>query len=135
MMFEHHTEPVIGRFAYSMRLLKHGGFAVALVLASLCVGVFGLMLTSSLTFIQAFVDACMLLGGMGPVNCGRSESVAGNIFASLYALFCGVIFIVAMGIMVAPVIHRFLHKFHFRTQESPMPGKGQDPASNPSEEE
>jgi len=111
-IYEHHKEPLIGRRAYLTRVLRHLGLTVALLAVSLLIGYFGFRVFANLKPMEAFVDACMLLGGMGPVKCGSVESDSGKIFASLYALFCGIIFIAAMGIVLAPIIHRFLHRFH-----------------------
>lgn len=116
-MFEQRKEPVIGHAAYFVRLLRHAGFAIGMLLASLLIGVLGFKFISRLDWLPSFVDACMLLGGMGPVTCGDSGTDAGRIFASLYALFCGIVFVAAMGVILAPVIHRFLHKFHFSGDE------------------
>jgi len=116
-MYEHRKDPVITRMHYLFRLLRHAAFACGLLLVSLAIGVVGFKTTSSLSWMDCFVDASMLLGGMGPVNCVHISSTAGKLFASFYALFCGVVFLIAMSVLVVPVIHRFLHKFHLQDQE------------------
>ena len=121
--YEHHEEPVIERIQYWMRLLRHVGFAFALLLASLGIGVIGFKLIAGMDWLPAFVDASMLLGGMGPVRCNEITSTAGQVFAAFYALFCGIVFLVAMGAIVTPIIHRFLHKFHEHLHETPMANK------------
>lgn len=112
-MFEHKTRPVLGRQAYFLRLVKHVGMAAALFLASLLIGVLGFMIFAGFEFLPALVDASMLLGGMGPVRCQEITSTSGLLFASFYALFCGIVFVSIIGLILAPVLHRFLHKFHF----------------------
>ena len=63
-----------------------------------------------MTWIDAFVNAAMILGGMGPV--GELHTNAGKLFAGIYALYCGLIVIISMSILIAPIFHRFLHLFH-----------------------
>ena len=116
-MFEHKTQPILGRRAYLSRLLKHVGMAGALFLASLLIGVLGFMIFAGFEFLPALVDASMLLGGMGPVRCQEITSTSGLLFASFYALFCGIVFVSIIGLILAPVLHRFLHKFHFTENE------------------
>lgn len=112
-MYEHHKEPVITRTEYWFRLLRHAALAVGLLLTTLAIGVIGFKMTSTFPWINCFVDASMLLGGMGPVYCVNITSTSGKLFESFYALFCGIVFLIAMGVIIAPIIHRFLHKFHF----------------------
>ena len=63
-----------------------------------------------LPWLDAFLNASMILSGMGPV--GELKTTAGKIFAGCYALFSGVAFLTSIGLIFAPVFHRFLHKFH-----------------------
>lgn len=76
------------------------------------IGILGYHIFEGLPWIDSLLNASMILGGMGPVNELKTE--AGKIFASLYALFSGIVFIAAASILVAPVFHRFLHKFHIQ---------------------
>ncbi len=112
-MFEHKAQPILERSTYFRRLLKHVGMAAVLFLASLLIGVLGFMVFAGFEFLPALVDASMLLGGMGPVRCQEISSTSGLLFASFYALFCGIVFVSIIGLILAPVLHRFLHKFHF----------------------
>ena len=116
-MYEHRKDPLIAGVEYWFRLLRHGALALGMMLASLGIGVVGFKLTSPLSWMDSFLDASMLLGGMGPVNCGRITSTAGKLFASFYALFCGVVFLFAMSVLIVPMVHRFLHKFHLQAHE------------------
>jgi len=109
-MFEHKKEPLLPRHKYIRRLARHGFLACVIVFVSLAIGILGYHLLEGLNWIDATVNAAMILGGMGPVNELRTN--AGKIFASAYALFSGIIFLVAAGVLFAPVLHRFLHMFH-----------------------
>ena len=109
-MFEHHTKPMLPRAAYLRRLVRHGFMALLIVLASLAAGIVGYHFFEGLSWIDAFVNAAMILGGMGPVN--ELHATAGKVFAGFYALYSGIVFLVAAGVLFAPVLHRFLHHFH-----------------------
>jgi hypothetical protein len=109
-MFEHHQEPLLRKPAYHRRLLRHLGMAGLVVIASLSVGILGYHCCEGLGWLDSFVNASMILSGMGPVN--ELHHTAGKVFAGCYALFSGVAFILIAGILFAPVVHRFLHKFH-----------------------
>ena len=91
--------------------MRHAAFAAALVAASLGIGMSGYVYFESLSWLDAFVDASMLLGGMGPVH--TPETAGGKLFAGCYALYCGLVFLVTVGVLLAPVLHRALHKFHW----------------------
>ncbi len=109
-MFEHHTEPLLSYRAFLLRLARHGGIALALVAGSLGIGMLGYHFFEGLSWLDALVNASMLLGGMGPVN--PLQTTAGKLFASFYALYSGLIFLVVAGVLFVPVFHRFLHHFH-----------------------
>ncbi len=109
-MFEHHTQPMLPRAAFFRRLVRHGVMALLIILASLAIGMVGYHSFEGLTWIDAFVNAAMILGGMGPVN--ELHTTIGKLFAGLYALYSGMVFLVSAGVLSAPVIHRFLHRFH-----------------------
>jgi hypothetical protein len=113
-MFEHRREPLLPRELFFHRLVRHGFISVTIVAASLGVGVLGYHLTEGLGWLDSLLNASMILGGMGPVNELRHD--AGKWFASFYALFSGVVFLVMCGVLFAPVVHRFLHKFHVDMQ-------------------
>ena len=88
-------------------MLHHWLFASAVVIVSLGLGIAGYCITEDMAFIDALLNASMILGGMGPVN--ELHTPAGKIFASFYALFSGMIFLVVAGIIIAPLAHRLLH--------------------------
>ena len=83
---------------------------LGLMAAALSIGVVGYHLIAHLGWIDSFLEASMILGGMGPVN--PLQTNAAKIFAAIYALFSGVMFIAIMGVVMSPIIHRMLHKFH-----------------------
>ncbi len=112
-MFEHRKQPLVPRTTFFLRLARHLGIAMGIVLASLAVGVVGYHIFEGLSWIDAIVNAAMILGGMGPVN-GLSTN-AGKLFAAAYALFSGLVFLVAIAVIFAPVAHRFLHRFHLES--------------------
>jgi hypothetical protein len=85
--------------------------SAAILTASLAAGMAGYARFEGLGWADAFLNAAMLMGGMGPVDSPRTE--AGKIFAGCYALYCGLVFLVAVGIAGAPVLHRLLHRFHW----------------------
>ena len=109
-MYEHRREPLLSRQLFFRRLARSTCIGLALVAASLGVGVVGYHLTEGLGWLDSLLNASMILGGMGPVN--ELHHNAGKWFASFYALFSGVMFLVMAGVIFAPVVHRFLHKFH-----------------------
>lgn len=91
-------------------------FAVSLALAagSLAIGIAGYHEFEGLSLLDAFLNAAMLLGGMGPIDFPKTE--AGKLFAGLYALYSGLLFLVLTAILLAPVFHRVLHRFHFEDE-------------------
>jgi hypothetical protein len=109
-MFEHKWEPLATRREFARRMVGHFLFAVAFVVVSLAIGVFGYHALEGMSYVDSLLNACMLLGGMGPV--GDLHTTAGKLFASGYALFAGIGFLVIAGVLFGPVAHRFLHKFH-----------------------
>ncbi len=113
-MYEHKHYPLLSRRRFVLRLLGHGLFAFWVLLFSLGLGMWGYHQWQGLAWADAFLNAAMLLGGMGPVD--APHTLAGKCFAGGYALFSGLIFIMVQGILLAPVIHRILHVFHLEQQ-------------------
>lgn len=111
-MYEPRHKPPIPTSRFTLRLLVHASLALTLIGVSLLAGMLGYRQYENMSWLDAFVNAAMLLGGMGPVKTeGLSE--AGKLFAGIYALYAGLAFIAVMGIMLAPVVHRVLHRFHW----------------------
>ncbi|MBV2134311.1 hypothetical protein KRX52_16145 [Pseudomonas sp. MAP12] len=110
----HHTPPIpTARFA--LRMLTHAGVALVVITISLFFGMLGYQHYEQMSWTDAFVNSAMLLGGMGPVKT-VDLSQAGKIFAGIYALYAGLVFIAVMSIMLAPVVHRVLHRFHWEEE-------------------
>ena len=109
-MYEHRTAPLLPESTFRWRLVRHGAYAAGLLAISLIAGTIGFHVLAGQTTIDAFLNAAMLLGGMGPI--GEIHSTPGKLFAAVYALYAGLVFLVTAAIALGPVLHRFLHKFH-----------------------
>lgn len=110
-MFEPRTHRPISRQRFLRRIGVHAAFAGGLVVGSLVLGMSGYEYFEGLHWRDAFLNAAMLLGGMGPVDPPRTDG--GKLFAGVYALYAGLMFLVITGLLLAPFAHRLLHKFHF----------------------
>lgn len=110
MPFERKHEPLLSRRSFLVRMARWGAAAAAVVAVSLAIGVCGYHFLEGLAWIDALLNASMILGGMGPVDALHTR--AGKIFASSYALYSGLAIISVAGILIAPIVHRFLHRFH-----------------------
>jgi hypothetical protein len=115
-MFEHRTKPLLPRKIFIFRVLRSLALALGIIAVSLALGILGYHFCAELSWLDALLNASMILTGMGPVN--ELHTVAGKLFASFYALFSGVVFITSVAVLLAPVIHRFLHKFHLESESS-----------------
>jgi hypothetical protein len=109
-VYEHRKAPLLSRPAFFARLARHAGLASIIVAAALGIGMLGYGYFEQYSWIDAFANAAMILSGMGPLTALQSNS--GKLFAGFYALFSGLVFITIMAILLAPVVHRFIHKFH-----------------------
>jgi hypothetical protein len=109
-MYESIHHSVASPAVFAGRVLRHAGAAIAIVSGSLAIGVLGYHSIEHLPWIDALLNASMLMGGMGPVDVLRTN--AGKLFASFYALYCGLVLLVAAGILFAPILHRLMHRFH-----------------------
>lgn len=110
-MYEHRTHRPLPRPLFLRRMLRHGGIVALLVAFSLALGMAGYARFEHLGWLDAFLNAAMLLGGMGPVD--LPKSAGGKLFAGVFALYSGLVFLIAAGLLLAPVMHRVLHKFHW----------------------
>jgi hypothetical protein len=113
-MFEHHHEKLLPRHLFFKRLAKYALISLSLVIASLVIGIIGYHTVAGYSWVDSFLNAAMLMGGMGPVGTLLTEN--GKIFAGIYALYCGLIELIAIGVFAAPIFHRFLHHFHLDTE-------------------
>ncbi len=107
--FERHSEGLLPRRQFFRRWLVYAGLSLGILTVSLWIGVWGYHVFEGLPWLDALLNASMILGGMGPVN--PLQTAVGKLFASFYALFSGMIFLVVFGVLMAPVAHRLLHMF------------------------
>ena len=110
METEHRSQPLLSPAKFARRVAASVAIAQVLVAVSLAIGMMGYRGLEHLSWTDAFLNAAMLLGGMGPVNAPVTEG--GKLFAGFYALFCGLVVIAVTGIVLAPLAHRILHRFH-----------------------
>src|SRR5262245_35760767 len=110
-MFEHRSEPLLSHREFLGRVARSARAGVVLIAVSLIAGMVGYhRFEPPLSWLDAFLNAAMLLGGMGPVHI--PETTGGKLFDGFYALYCGLVVIIAAGIILAPIAHRILHRFH-----------------------
>jgi len=114
-MFESKTQELIPLPRFARRVALSLALAGAVLAAGLSIEVMGYHFIAGFAWIDSFLEASMILTGMGPV--GALNSNAAKIFSSLYALFSGVVFLSVMAITISPVLHRILHKFHVDDDE------------------
>lgn len=114
-MFERRHESLLSRADFRRRVIRYTILSITIIGVSLAMGVTGYHYLGGLPWLDSLVNASMLLGGMGPVD--RLHTTAGKIFASFYALYSGMVLLVAVGILIAPVVHRFLHYFHLEIDD------------------
>ena len=114
-MYEHHKQPLASKKIFAQRLTRNGLLGLALLIFSLGVGMIGYHTLENLSWIDSLLNASMILGGMGPVN--PLQTTAGKIFASFYALYSGVVLLASVGVLAAPIFHRFLHHFHLADEK------------------
>jgi hypothetical protein len=115
-MFEHHKEPLASHSEFAKRMVQFTMLALGILLFSLGIGILGYHYFENLSWIDSLLNASMLLGGMGPL--AQLTTTAGKLFASFYALFAGMVFLVAVGVMITPIFHRVLHHFHLEIEEN-----------------
>ncbi len=110
-MYESRKHRPLSRQQFAWRLAQHAGIALVIIAASIGGGMAGYMHYESLAWRDAFLNTAMLLGGMGPVDPPHTNG--GKMFAGWYALYAGLVFIVTAGLLLAPAVHRVLHRFHW----------------------
>ena len=110
MAFERRYQPLLSRREFVWRYVRWITVALIILTVSLAAGVCGYHFLEGIPWIDSLLNASMILGGMGPVN--PLTKTTAKLFASAYALFSGVVFIGLVGILLTPVVHRILHKFH-----------------------
>lgn len=116
LLYEHKDRPLLPRPAFRLRLLNHLLAAVGFIGGSLGLGMAGYAWFEHLGWLDAFLNAAMILGGMGPVN--LPHTAGGKIFAGLFALYSGLAVLIVAGIVFAPILHRLMHRFHWDAEDS-----------------
>jgi hypothetical protein len=114
-MFEHHHEKLLPRRAFLKRLAEYALISLTIIIVSLVIGMIGYHVFAGYSWVDSFLNAAMLMGGMGPV--GVLQTDASKIFAGIYALYCGLVVLIAVAIFAAPIFHRFLHHFHLERED------------------
>ena len=109
-MYEHHSEPLLPIRQFVYRFLRHALLALAVIAVALGIGMAGYHRFEGLSWLDSFLNASMILTGMGPVDYLNTN--AGKLFSAFYALFSGISFLTFVAVLFAPVYHRFLHKLH-----------------------
>jgi hypothetical protein len=110
-VYERKNSPLIARGVFVRRVILHSGIAAALIGVSLAIGMAGYRCFEHLSPLDGFLNSAMLLGGMGPVN--APVTAAGKLFAGCFALYAGLVFIVTAALLVTPLLHRLMHRFHW----------------------
>ena len=115
MIYEHRSVRPISHVAFARRMARHGALVLFMTALSLGLGMAGYEYYEDLPWRDAFLNTAMILGGMGPVNAPQTH--AGKIFAGLYALYSGLVFLLVAAVLIAPVVHRIFHHFHWEGKE------------------
>ncbi len=116
-MYEHRSHRLASHRHFALRLVRHLAISTAIIGVSLIGGILGYEHFERMGLRAAFLNAAMLLGGMGPIKTDLSPG--GQVFAGFYALYSGLVFVVTAGVLLAPVVHRLLHSVHCDLDDRP----------------
>lgn len=116
-MYEKKSQPLASPKKFRHRLFRNGLWALAFLGFSLLIGVLGYKYTCGFGWVDSLLNASMILGGMGPVDIIKEGNNAGKIFASFYAIYCGVALLTSIGVLFTPVLHRVYHRFHMEEDD------------------
>jgi hypothetical protein len=114
-MYEHHRQPLASLPTFIKRMVACFAISQCLAGIALLIGMVGYHILAGLGWVDSFENAAMILGGMGPVD--PMTTTSAKIFAGLYAIFSGLMFLAIMGIVLAPIFHRVMHKFHLADED------------------
>jgi hypothetical protein len=113
-MFEHRRQPLLPRHVFYGRFARSAGIGFLIILLSLAIGMAGYHFFEKMSWLDSYANAAMILSGMGPL--APIQTDGGKFFAGCYALYSGLALVTSIGVIFAPVFHRFLHKFHLEAQ-------------------
>jgi len=108
--FESRRQPIASRRRFVIRMLLATALWLVLAIGGLVIGMAGYGWFEGMSLADAYVNAAMILSGMGPVT--ELKTTAGKVFAGTYAIFSGLVIVIATGFVLAPIFHRVLHRFH-----------------------
>ena len=114
-MFEHRHAPLAPRKVFVRRMLVYAAGGCGFIAFSLALGTVGYHVTEGLDWLEAALNAAMIMTGMGPVD--QLHTTGGKVFAIAYCIYSGVAFLTTMAVLLAPVVHRFIHRFHLEADE------------------
>jgi hypothetical protein len=114
-MFEHQRSPMLPPHRFARRLAAFFGLSMLIVAGALAIGAVGYHAIAGLAWIDALLNAAMILTGMGPVD--RMTTAGAKLFATTYALFAGVVFVSTVAVLFAPIAHRFFHRLHLELDD------------------
>jgi hypothetical protein len=115
LRFEHHSKPLLPMSGFVLRVFGYVGIALGIVLVFLAIGIFGYRFAVGLPWLDATLNAAMILSGMGPVDAITTQ--AGKVFASVYAIAAGLVFAITTGIIISPILHRVFHRLHIKSDD------------------
>ena len=121
-MFEHRSQPLISRPAFTRRMVQSALVATAIGMGSLAVGAAGYHWIGGIDWVDALLNAPMILAGEGPVDPMRTTG--GKLFATGYALFSGVMFLTSVAVLLSPLAHRLMHRFHLEADDGEDEDRG-----------
>jgi hypothetical protein len=115
-LYESKHKPLLTTEKFNERLRKNIFVAAFILAISLLIGIVGYHWLGMLSWVDSLLNASMILGGMGPVDTLKTDGA--KIFASVYSIFSGIAFLGVVGVVIAPIVHRFMHKFHIRENDN-----------------
>ncbi len=115
--YEHRSHPLAPSAVFVRRVVAHGGTAAAVISCSLALGTTGYHFSEGMSWLDALLNASMILTGMGPATELRTS--AGKLFATCFALYSGIVFLVVSSLLLAPFVHRLLHRLHLESRRQP----------------
>ena len=121
-MYENKHEQLLTRAEFALRVLWHFSAAIIAIIVALSAGVLGYRFIAGMPWVDSLLNASMILGGMGPVDPLKTDGA--KVFASFYALFSGLVFIGLLGFLLAPFIHRVMHKLHLEAMKDESEDEG-----------